>query len=282
MKALLMAFGLIFLSACNLFSDKSPLKFEEKTKTENLVNLNENQQDFIEQLQYRNRLLLEKDADWAKIVQEANEDFKELRPLVKKNCFGCHNSNKELAWFKKPIPSLRKHYKEGVEALDFTNNFPLKAKGNPPQLSLLKAMRNEVVDRTMPLKVYTLVYPFRKITNKDEKRFLNWLDPLIEKIENFEEKYTLVLDDGTLKSKVAKVFSFKCLRCHGNGNDEGKFGNIEKMNELLKSKFVDAENPEMSLVYTQALDGEMPPRGKDQLTPQELEYVLTWIQESTK
>jgi hypothetical protein len=158
---------LIFLTACGPFADKGPITFEEKTNIPPYSINTEQQERLIEQLQIRNKLLKEKAVDWRTIVEEENQDFESLRPLVKKNCFGCHNSDKKLAWYKKMIPSIRKHYNEGIESLDFTNNFPLQAKGNPPQLSLLKAIRHEIVNRTMPLKVYTRVYPFRKTTKKE-------------------------------------------------------------------------------------------------------------------
>ena len=165
----------------------------------------------------------------------------------------------------------------GLKALDFSRIFPLNAKGNPPQLSLLKAVRATVVDRTMPLKIYTAFYPFRKIRTKDETAILNWLDPLIESIEDFVAKYAEFTIDPSPTGRVKKIFMNKCFRCHANGNNDGGFGDMQKLDALKKSSYVDLDKPTESILYKITESGEMPTNPRERLSEAELQDIVDWI-----
>ena len=70
-------------------------------------------------------------------------------------CFDCHD--------KKTKTPVYHHQQDGIKALDFSQKIPLLAQGRPYKISLLKAIKNEVLDRSMALKAYTIVYRARKV-----------------------------------------------------------------------------------------------------------------------
>lgn len=236
---------------------------------------------FTESLERRIRLLEEKSLEWKEIKGEALTSYKKIEKIVRKNCYDCHDSDTKLPFYGRPFPSINpinRHQVEGLEAFDFATKFPLKSKGSDNQLSLLNAFKNSVVEKTMPLKSYTLVYPFRKVTKKEQKKLLAWIDPLIERVKNFEDKYAEVILDITPSGMAKRVFATKCFRCHANGITKGGFGGMQDLEALKGSKYIDLDNPTQSEIYTISQSKEMPPNIKQALTEEELETVLFWIQ----
>ncbi|MCR9206415.1 MAG: heme-binding domain-containing protein, partial [Halobacteriovoraceae bacterium] len=226
---------------------------------------------------------LKKEYEFDQVAFEklALETYPEIQSIVKKKCSDCHDSRVKLPIYGRIFPRInpvKKHQVEGLRALDMKNGFPLIAKGNPPQISLLKAIKASVIDRTMPLKSYRLVYPFRRITKKDAKVFLGWVDPLIEEHERIQEKYAPLFEANTPKGKVERMVALKCLRCHGNGNNRGGVGGFEDLEAIKKNpKLVNVSEPEKSLFYTVCKSGEMPTDPRERLTEEELDSILEWI-----
>ena len=276
-KHLILLISLCSLSSCYLSDEKSPLKVFNKRG----FNPNSAEAD-----QRRRALLVEeKDYEWKEIQAEAIENFKTIEHIVRKMCFDCHDSKTKLPFYGRAFPRINpvnRHQVEGLEALDFVTKFPLKSLGSDNQLALLKAFRNSVVEKNMPLKSYTLIYRSRKIKKKDQEILLDWIDPLIEKLENFDEKYAEIIFDSTPAGKAKSILSVKCFRCHANGASKGNFGGMENLEALKKSKYVDLDKPTQSELYTISLSNEMPPNIKESLTEDELETILLWIQNQSE
>lgn len=212
------------------------------------------------------------------IIVEANASFEEIKPIIQKKCFDCHDTNTRLKFYARILPRLNplyKHQVEGLKAIDFVDTFPLKAQGAPPQLALLKSIRNQVIDRTMPLKSYRLVYRNRRVFNSDEEKILAWTDPLIHKLEEYNEKFENPANDPALLART--TLELKCFRCHANGNDKGGFGDMEDTKKLLASKYVNFKNPENSALFTIADKGQMPPNKREALTEKELFDLKEWL-----
>lgn len=236
-----------------------------------------------ESLERRIRLLEEKDLEWKEIRGEALTSYKKIEKIVRKNCYDCHDSDTKLPFYGRPFPSvnpINRHQVEGLEAFDLAEKFPLKSKGSDNQLSLLSAFKYSIVEKTMPIKSYTLFYPFRKVTKKEQKKLLAWIDPLIERVKNFEDKYAEVILDTTPTGMAKRVFATKCFRCHANGITKGGFGGMQDLEALKASKYIDTDNPTLSEIYTISLSKEMPLNIKEALSEEELESVLSWIQEN--
>jgi hypothetical protein len=238
----------------------------------------------VSKLEVEAQFKAEKESEWKKIEEEAVESFEEINALVTKKCASCHDSDKPLPFYGKIYPKkniFKKHRDDGLDAVNFVRKFPLKAKGNPPQLAILKSIRSVVTERTMPIKAYTYFYPFRKINQDDERRILAWIDPLIDRIERFNEKYEPQTDNSP-KGKALKVFNDSCIRCHGNGNNRGGFSGLENLDQIAKSSFVNIDIPEKSEIYQLVKSGEMPLSASERLSEEEVDIILDWIRSLKK
>ena len=256
----------------------------------------------IDELLARIELLETKKEDWDEIVAEGLENFKIIEPIIEKKCYACHDSDRGLPWYGKPFKernSVYHHYIDGIAALDFSTKFPLTSKGSNNQVALLNGIKNAVLDETMPLKVYTRFYPRRKITPQDKMAVKYWVEPLVEKIESWEQKYIYDLEDIPLfsikeceddgqeeqpkvdlqaaRKKVTRVFSSKCFRCHANGVSKGDFGGMHDLEKLAKSTYIDLETPDFSDIYMISESGEMPTSSRDRLNSEEVQIILEWI-----
>lgn len=265
---------LVFLVSCgNPFGAKGKLMFRDITGEEREALKARELKAQNDRLQF----LKEKKEASEEIVRFAQEGFEEIKPLLTKKCFDCHDANTQLRLYARILPRfnpLAQHQIRGLKALDFSEGYPLKAQGNPPQLSLLKALKDSVTDRSMPLKIYTTVYRSRRLFEEDQKKILGWVNPLIAMIEEYTAKYETSSDPAILAKNLLET---RCFRCHANGNSFGKFGDMENTSELIRSKFVDQNHPESSLLLTVLEDGRMPPSRRQRLTAEEYQLVRDWL-----
>lgn len=273
MNPLLLLLLLITASCSNPFQGPGSLHFQVKSF----------KQDPLTEEDRLRALREEKEAAWKIIVTEANVSFKEIEGTIQRKCFACHDANTKTPIYGRILTNVNpvyRHQKDGIKVLDFSKRFPFQAQGNPSQISLLKAIKNEVVDRSMPLKAYTTFYPGRKINENDEEQILAWVDPLLEKLEDFEERYQNT--EGNLNGQVHKIFEQKCFRCHANGNDRGHFGNMQDTAALIKGRYVDLKNPLQSAIYKLSLAKKMPPNPRDALAEEELLLMGEWLENLAK
>lgn len=269
--------GLLLLTSCIPLEQKGKLTFRD-FRQEEMDELERRQEAIrdaeIAKLEYQK----EKKRVLEQIISDAKLGFKEIKPLLQKKCFDCHDSNTKLPSYGRVFPKINpiyKHQVEGIKALDFVNGYPLKAQGHPPQISLLKSIRNEVLDREMPLKSYTLVYRSKRIFKEDEQRILYWTDSLIARLEDYSAKYEST--ESNPKSDALKILEMKCYRCHANGVAKGGFGDMEDTKKLLSSKYVNLKNPDMSEIYKLSENREMPTNKRDALNDQELFTLREWL-----
>jgi hypothetical protein len=280
----------LLLAGCGQSPSKNQLLFNDPEK--------DAQQRLLEQERIRQnqlRLEREKQEDWQKIVVDAKESYQDIKPLIKRKCYDCHNENVKLPFYgriARRINPVYKHQKEGLLALDFSQEFPLRiSDGYRPisqsvpeknvnidvQISYLEAIKETTIKRTMPLRIYTALYRSRRVFNQDEQKILNWVEPLIVRLQDYQKKYRGT--NLTPSQKVANVFAAKCIRCHGNGVARGGFGDMEKLQELKESTYVNQNDPTQSALYLIVESGEMPVNPAQRLTQEELDIVLDWIQE---
>ena len=240
-----------------------------------------------------------KEKAWIKIEEEAKESYQDIANIISYKCSDCHDENKRLPLYGRVLRTINpvfQHQKDGLKAFDFSQVFPMKSSdGYTPnsvevkprptasnQISFLKAIKEEVINRSMPIRSYTRIYRYRKVFNADEAAIVAWVDPLIEKLEFFKEKYEADIDDGTMAYQAKKIFEAKCYRCHANGSNRGGFGNMQDLKKLAQSKYINLNSPTESELYQQVLTGEMPTNASERLTAEELSYVLEWIVEASK
>ncbi len=266
-------FLLLIVSCGNPFGAKGKLLFRDITGEEREALKARELKAQNDRLQF----LKDKKAAADEIVRFGNEGFTALKPLLTKKCFDCHDANTQLRFYARIFPGinpLKQHQVRGLKALDFSGGYPLKAQGNPPQLALLKALKDAVSDKSMPLRIYTAVYRKRKLFEEDQKAILAWVNPLISMIEEYTEKYEATTNPEALAKNLLET---RCFRCHANGNANGNFGNMENTSELLKSRFVDTEHPEKSKMLSEIESGSMPPSRRQRFTSEEFQLVRDWL-----
>ena len=279
MNASLVFLLLILASCSNPFQAKGALNFKTRAFKQDPIKEEERLRTLREAELERKRLfLIEKNKAWTKIVTDAVEGFKNIESVMVKKCFDCHDKNTKTPVYGRIFPRINPvyhHQQDGIKALDFSQKFPLLAQGSPSQISLLKAIKNEVMDRSMPLKAYTIVYRSRKVNANDQESILAWVDPIIQNIEEFERKFDET--QPSLNDQVHKILDQKCFRCHANGINRGKFGDMQDTPTLMRSKFVDLKNPSQSLIYKLSVEKKMPPNKRDALNDEELLLFNDWL-----
>jgi hypothetical protein len=265
------------MASCIPMEQKGKLTFRDLRQEE--IDEMERRQEAIRQAEVaRLELQREKKREMEEIISDAKAGFEEIKPLLKSKCFDCHDSNTKLPAYGRIFPRINpihKHQVEGIKALDFVDGYPLKAQGTPLQISLLKSIRNEVLDRGMPLKSYTLVYRSKRIFEEDERRILNWVDPLITRLLDFSAKYESM--ESNPRSDALKILEMKCYRCHAHGVAKGGFGDMEDTKKLLSSEYVDLNNPDQSEIYKLSENKEMPTNKRDALSDHELFTLREWL-----
>lgn len=233
--------------------------------------------------QRRLRREREKTAEWNQIKLSAKRSFQEVKEIFSYKCFDCHDSSRKLKLYARIFPRINplyKHQQDGLRALDMKNEFPLAVKNGGMsdsasyQISLLQALKNSVLDKSMPLRSYRYFYPNRRIFAEDESAILNWINPLLARLKQFEIKF----DDSSLVARAYRVFNAKCVRCHGYGIARGGFGDMEDPAKLLASPYLRSDNVQDSEFYKILERGDMPIDERERLTAQELVDVLDWLE----
>ncbi len=284
---LLLVLSFLFTACSAPFSDKATtLTFvDKKTKEaqEKVDSLRKNEALKKEREEKQRQFELEKKTELIIIAKDAKKSFESIKPLFDQKCMNCHNANFKLPLYGRvfgKINPVKKHQDDGLKSLEYSEGYPFKAQGNPPQVALLKSIRNAFIEKTMPIKSFTSVYPSKKINSVDEQLLLNWIDPIIEKLEKYEVKYNSI--DTSIPSKAQKVLELKCFRCHANGNNRGGFNGMEKTDELLKSKYIDLTAIDKSKLYESMVTGEMPPSRLEALSNEEINDVRSWLELEAK
>ncbi|SEC80736.1 Haem-binding domain-containing protein [Tenacibaculum sp. MAR_2009_124] len=98
----------------------------------------------------------------------------EVETILKKACFDCHSAKTNYPWYGKITPInywMAHHVEEGREHLDFSNwsNYSLKKKEHK-----MDEVHEEVEEKHMPLKSYTITHGDAKLTEEEIKTLVNW------------------------------------------------------------------------------------------------------------
>ncbi len=107
---------------------------------------------------------------------------KDISAKLKTSCYDCHSNNTVYPWYNKIQPIawfLENHINEAKEGLNFSE---FGAYSKRRQKSKLKSIISQIRDNEMPLESYTLIHNDAKLSEKDKKRIIKWIDDLRDRL----------------------------------------------------------------------------------------------------
>jgi hypothetical protein len=99
-----------------------------------------------------------------------------VQEILKTSCMDCHSNNTVYVWYDKISPFswlVNKHIKAGKKELNFSNWGELD---KYKKISKLEDIREELEQKTMPLKQYTALHWDAKLTEEETAVLLDWID----------------------------------------------------------------------------------------------------------
>ncbi|RQO39351.1 cytochrome C [Chryseobacterium sp. KBW03] len=100
----------------------------------------------------------------------------EVETLFRNSCYDCHSNNTEYAWYDYIQPAktlVESHIKEAKDDLNFSE---WDAYSNRKKERLLNSIKEQIVNRKMPLSSYTLMHRKAKLSDDEIKTTTNWLN----------------------------------------------------------------------------------------------------------
>ncbi|MBI5382957.1 MAG: heme-binding domain-containing protein [Opitutae bacterium] len=106
----------------------------------------------------------------------------QVRQVLATACYDCHSNRTRYPWYAEIQPSgwfLAYHVKQGKEALNLSTFGRLGAR---TQAKRLRYMVDEMTEREMPLKSYTLMHRDAVLTDEQIRTFTDWAEPIITRL----------------------------------------------------------------------------------------------------
>ena len=99
----------------------------------------------------------------------------EVKTVFRNSCYDCHSNNTDYAWYDYIQPArilVEKHIKDAKDDLNFNE---WETYSNRKQERLLNSIKEQMVNRQMPLSSYTLMHRKAKLNDDEIKTITNWL-----------------------------------------------------------------------------------------------------------
>ncbi|MEN5309198.1 heme-binding domain-containing protein [Chryseobacterium cucumeris] len=99
----------------------------------------------------------------------------EVQTLFRNSCYDCHSNNTDYVWYDyiQPVRSVvESHIKEAKNDLNFNE---WETYSNRKQERLLNSIKEQIVNRQMPLSSYTLMHRKAKLSDDEIKTMTEWL-----------------------------------------------------------------------------------------------------------
>ncbi|PWN65586.1 heme-binding domain-containing protein [Chryseobacterium viscerum] len=100
----------------------------------------------------------------------------EVETLFRHSCYDCHSNNTEYAWYDYIQPGrtlVENHIKEAKDDLNFSEWDTYSSR---KQERLLNSIKEQIVNRKMPLSSYTLMHRKAKLSDDEIKKITDWLN----------------------------------------------------------------------------------------------------------
>jgi len=106
----------------------------------------------------------------------------EVRQILMTSCYDCHSNHTRYPWYAEIQPAgwwLASHVSDGRKHLNFAEfgTYPAKR-----QLKKLEELCDEVQDRGMPLKSYTLIHREARLTKSQMTALCDWAEAAHDRI----------------------------------------------------------------------------------------------------
>lgn len=101
-----------------------------------------------------------------------------IQAILTRSCYDCHSNSTRYPWYTYIQPLgwwMASHIREGKSELNFDEFGDYSSRR---QKSKIKAIAESIKDETMPLPSYTLMHRSAKLSEKDKKLLIQWLDEI--------------------------------------------------------------------------------------------------------
>ncbi|HKJ79606.1 MAG TPA: heme-binding domain-containing protein [Prolixibacteraceae bacterium] len=112
------------------------------------------------------------------IVREEIPD--EIEKILTRSCFDCHSNQTHYKWFHHISPIsliVNNHISNGKKELNLSE---WKTTDLMEKLSMLDNISDEVKNKNMPLKSYTLIHREAKLSENEIKQITDWCEKFAE------------------------------------------------------------------------------------------------------
>ncbi|BFO65729.1 heme-binding domain-containing protein [Chryseobacterium sp. S0630] len=99
----------------------------------------------------------------------------EVQTLFRNSCYDCHSNTTDYAWYDYIQPAralVENHIKDAKDDLNFSE---WETYSNRKQVRLLNSIKEQIVNRQMPLSSYTLMHRKAKLSDGEIKIMTEWL-----------------------------------------------------------------------------------------------------------
>ncbi len=100
----------------------------------------------------------------------------EVKIMFQNSCYDCHSNNTDYAWYDYIQPArtvVEDHIKNAKEDLNFSEWGTYSSR---KQERLLNSIKEQIVNRQMPLSSYTVMHRKAKLSNDEIKTVTKWLN----------------------------------------------------------------------------------------------------------
>ena len=126
--------------------------------------------------------LPENNSDHSKDMVRTENAPDEVKFILSKACYDCHSNQTVYPWYTKVAPAswlVAKDTREGRDELNFSEWAELSKR---KKIKILNELAEEVEDKKMPLKIYTVVHRDAILTDEEISTLMSWTKSQSDKI----------------------------------------------------------------------------------------------------
>ncbi|MCK5105637.1 MAG: heme-binding domain-containing protein [Cyclobacteriaceae bacterium] len=126
--------------------------------------------------------LPENNSDHSKDMVRTENAPDEVKFILSKACYDCHSNQTVYPWYSKVAPVswlVAKDTREGRDELNFSEWAELSKR---KKIKILNELAEEVEDKKMPLKIYTVVHRDAILTDEEISTLMSWTKSQSDKI----------------------------------------------------------------------------------------------------